>query len=320
MAALVAAVAPLFTFADPEVDESSGMAASSVTDDWFFTHNDSGDVARFFVVDRSGVTLATHTLPGVDAVDWEDMARGPDEQGRPSLWFGDIGDNDATRPAVTVYRVPEPDVDPSAPGSEIPTPPPARFELVYEDGPHDAETLLVHPTTGRLYVVTKSFFGLSVVYAAPHPLSAGAANRLERVAEVELQPTGSPGGPPQLGSIAQVAVTGGAVAPGGDRVVLRTYTDAHEWAVPGSDVAAALGAGPPPSVTPLPETEQGEAVTYSRDGTALLTTAEGSGAPVHVVPSALPEVTSPDTAAAVAGVGTAVLAVGASLGAALAAG
>ena len=68
----------LFTFSDERITESSGLVASSVSDEWFFTHNDSGDDARFYVVDRGGRTLATHTLPGVDASDWEDLARGPD--------------------------------------------------------------------------------------------------------------------------------------------------------------------------------------------------------------------------------------------------
>ena len=313
------AVAPLFTFADPAIDESSGAAASSVTDDWFFTHNDSGDRARFFVVDRQGTTLATYTLP-VDAVDWEDMARGPDEQGRSALWFGDIGDNEADRPSIVVYRVPEPEVDPDAVGAELSTPPPTRLELAYEDGPHDAETLLLHPVTGRLYVVTKSYFGPASVYAAPAPLRTDAVNRLEKVAELEIDPTGTPGGPSRLGSLAQVAVTGGAVAPAGDKVVLRTYTDAYEWVLAGDDLAGALASDRARSVTPLPATEQGEAIAYSRDGASLVTTAEGGGAPVYVLPSAIPPGSGPEPGAAVAGVGAAVLAVGAALGATLAAG
>jgi len=313
------AVAPLFSFADPAIDESSGVAASSVSDDWIFTHNDSGDEARFFAVDRQGDTLATWTLP-VEAVDWEDMARAPDEEGRSSLWFGDIGDNDAERPSVAVYRVPEPDVDPDAAGAELETPSPTRLELVYEDGPHDAETLLVHPVTGRLYVVTKSYFGAASVYAAPAPLRTDAVNRLEKVADVEIDPSGTPGGPGRLGALAQVAVTGGAVGPAGDKVVLRTYTDAYEWVVTGGDVAAALSSDAGRVATPLPETGQGEAITYSRDGASLVTTAEGRGAPVHAVPSAIVPGAGADPATAVAGVGAAVMAVGAALGAALAAG
>src|SRR5687767_9826648 len=83
----------LCRFRDPEVRESSGMSSSSRSGDYFFTHNDSGDEARLFAVNRSGETLAVFRVPGASNLDWEDMARGPDDQGRPALYLGDIGDN-----------------------------------------------------------------------------------------------------------------------------------------------------------------------------------------------------------------------------------
>ena len=74
----------LFTYRDPQIDESSGIAASSF-DDTFYTFNDSGDSARFFRVDADGDTVATYTLRGASNVDWEDMATGVDDTGRPVL-------------------------------------------------------------------------------------------------------------------------------------------------------------------------------------------------------------------------------------------
>src|SRR4051812_38520627 len=95
-----AAPTPLFTLRDPQIAESSGIAATSARDDVVFTHNDSGNTARFFAVDPYGCTIGVFTAPGVTATDWEDMARGP---GR-SLWLGDVGDNDATRDEIAVQR------------------------------------------------------------------------------------------------------------------------------------------------------------------------------------------------------------------------
>ena len=132
-----------FVLADPRIQESSGLVAAS-TPGIVFTHNDSGDEARFFAVATRGATLTTYVLPDVQARDWEDIARGPDEHGRSSLWLGDIGDNDAKRDnGLLVHRVAEP-----VPGeaAEVVTEPPTSFRLRYEDGPGDAETLLVHPT------------------------------------------------------------------------------------------------------------------------------------------------------------------------------
>ena len=249
------------------IEESSGVASSSVSDDWLFTHEDSGSDAQFMAVATDGRLLATYVLPDVQARDWEDMARGPDEQGRSSLWLGDIGDNSRTRDrGLLVHRVPEPEVDPARPGRTADLQP-VTFRLVYEDGPRDAEALLVHPRTGRLHVVSKELGRSAGVYAAPEVLDPGGPNTLRRVGEVAR-----PGG----GST--FVVTAGDIAPDGSRVALRGYGQLLEWPLDG-DVAAAL-AGEATS-TALPPTPQGEGLAYTRDGSAVLTTSEGEDAPVH---------------------------------------
>ena len=264
-----------FALQDPRITESSGLASSS-TPGIVFTHNDSGDEPRFFAVDDQGRTRTTYTLPIPQARDWEDMARGPDEQGRSSLWFGDIGDNNATRDlGLLVHRIPEP--EPTS-RETVTTEPPASFRLRYPDGPGDAEALLVHPRTGRLYVVTKPLAGPAKVYAAPEALDPDAPNELALVAEVDLEPTGTEGGP-GIGALAQLLVTAGDISPDGRHVALRTYTDVYEWPLQGDDVAAAFDQRP--TVTPLPPTRQGEGLAYTGDGTAVLVSTEGAAAPVH---------------------------------------
>lgn len=282
--AATAVLAPLPAL-PPELAESSGLATSSVSDDWFFTHEDSGSSAQFSAVSIDGRLLATYVLPGVQARDWEDMARGPDERGRSSLWLGDIGDNSAARElGLLVHRVPEPTPDLDRTGVEQSTPAPVSYRLRYDDGPKDAEALLVHPRTGRVLLVSKPIGGTPGLYAAPEALDPGGPNALQRVADVAgITATGTPGGP-GIGGVAQLLVTGGDISPDGTRVALRTYTDLYEWLIPGDDVAAAVQGEP--VVTPLPATFQGEAVAYTRDGAALLLTTEGVSAPVHVVPAA----------------------------------
>jgi hypothetical protein len=58
------------------------------------------------------------------------------------------------------------------PGATAVTEPAVRYDLQYEDGPHDAEALLIHPKTGHLFIVTKSLAGSSVM-----PLPARCARR-----------------------------------------------------------------------------------------------------------------------------------------------
>jgi len=279
-----------FTFTDPRIDESSGLATSS-SGELVYTHNDSGDEARFFAVGPDGETRTTYVLPGVQTRDWEGMARGPDEQGRSSLWLGDIGDNNGRRElGILVHRVREP-----APTEqeEVTTEPPTSFRLRYPDGPVDAEALLVHPRTGQLHVVSKPLAGAAQVYAAPSALDPAGPNLLELAGQARVEATGTPGGP-GIGGLANLLVTAGDIAPDGSRVALRTYTDVYEWAVRGDDIAAAFAGTP--TVTPLPPTEQGEGLAYAPDGRSVLVSTEGAASPVHRV--ALPVREDP---AAVAG-------------------
>jgi hypothetical protein len=236
----------LFQLEDPRIDESSGMAVSEVFSGVMYTHNDSGDTARFFAVGRHGRTKASYTLPTADARDWEDMSAGP----RHSLWFGDIGDNGVQRSYISVYRASEPS---QLGGGTLAS---RRYDLRYADGrPHNAEALLVHPTTGQVFIATKQHNG-AALYRAPLSLNTSGYNVLTRVASA----------PP--------IVTGGDFAPNGERLVLRTYADAY--------VYRAIGATP--RVIDLPV--HGESITFTRDGVSLLVGREGADAPVWKVPLA----------------------------------
>lgn len=276
----------VLTFADPAIDESSGLAVDPARPDVLFTHNDSGDVARFFAVGPDGRTLAAYRLPGVDAVDIEDMAVGPMTRGGPPMvWLADIGDNRGTRPSVALYVVPLPAV-PQRPVGTVRTPAPTVWRLSYPGGGRDAEALAVDPVDGRAFVVTKSPLGLSTVYAVPP-----GGGVLTEVGRLRFSLTGTPGGP--VGPVGQLAVTGASFSADGSRLVLRTYTDGYAWAVPGSDVAAALRR--PPVRFPLPEQRQGEGVAVTPDGRSVLLSSEGVHQPVLEVP--LPVATSSSAAA-----------------------
>jgi hypothetical protein len=266
-----AAPTPLFTFRDPQIAESSGIAATSARDDVVFTHNDSGDTARFFAVDHHGCTIGVFTAPGVTATDWEDMARGP---GR-SLWLGDIGDNNATRDEIAVQRFDEPAVGPSTDGSGCP--PAAEhavaatsYRLRFEDGPHDAETLLVDPRTSQVFIVTKGFTA-GALYAAPNPLKADDVNVLRKVADV-----GTP-----------AFATGGDIAPDGKSVAVRNYWEIDVRTIPEGNLAAAFTPNASVQRRDAPDSDkQGEGLGFTRTGRDLLTSSEGVSTPVFLIPSA----------------------------------
>ncbi|MCU1594466.1 MAG: hypothetical protein JWO12_1858 [Frankiales bacterium] len=253
------------TVADARITEASGLVASDLQPGVLFTHNDSGDSARFFALDTDCRDRGTFQLRGVRARDWEDIARGPGHV----LWLGDIGDNSARRTSIRVHRVAEPRAT-----SGTVTVSSSGFELRYPDGPHDAETLLADPLDGRLYLITKNRDGHDRLYAAPLPLSASAVNTMTALDAVTV-----PGFLP--------LTTAGDISPDGFRLVLRTYTNAWELPLPPLVAgrprlagAFARGLGTPVTVD---ATRQGESIAYSSDGRSLYTLPEGKEPPLTVL-------------------------------------
>ncbi|NUP09857.1 MAG: hypothetical protein HOW73_27740 [Polyangiaceae bacterium] len=245
--------------------EASGLAASSVHEGAFYAHNDSGDTARFFAFGADGSDLGTYDVAGANAIDWEDMSRGPCADPKKScLYFGDIGDNDTERKTYVVYRVEEPAT--LGPGTF--TVQSEAFTFRYPDGSHNAEALLVHPTTGVVYIVTKSA-SAAKIFAFPTPLDSKKTATLVELGEATV---------PDLIPL----VTGGDIHPSGTGVLLRTYTSI--WLYPiarGGTVEAALAAKP--CSLPTSVERQGETVAWTPSGDGYRSISEGSRQTVHGV-------------------------------------
>jgi hypothetical protein len=270
-----AAPKPLFQLSDPRLAEISGLAVGHRSPSVLYLQNDSGDSARFFALDaRTGVVRAECRVPGASNVDWEDLATGPDSAGTPSVWLADVGDNDAVRDEVDIYRVDEPIIGAAM---EFTTSAPQRWRLRYPDGPHDAESLVLDPVRHRLYVVTKALLGQSEVFAVPDAPDPARVQPMVQVASVRFGFTGTPGGPNAIG---QLTATGASMSADGSVLAIRTYTDAYLWPVPRSGVAAALRSSP--VRVALPAQPQGEGIAI--DGHSLLIDSEQAGSAVYSVP------------------------------------
>ncbi|MGY1742594.1 MULTISPECIES: hypothetical protein [unclassified Blastococcus] len=244
---------------DPGLTELSGLVVGA--DGTMLAINDGGDQVAVHVVDPTCRVTGVHTA-AVDPYDPEDLAVGGDG----TVWLADTGDNTGNRSTVALLAL-RPD------GST------AVYRLTYPDGPHDAEALLLAPD-GTPYIVTKEVLGSSDVYRPVAALEEAGTVGLVEVASVDLTLTGTPGGP--VGRAGQLLVTGGAVAADGSALALRTYTDAYVWPLAGSDVAGALAAEP--TRIALPESPQGEAISFSADGASLVVASEGLPSAVTVVP------------------------------------
>lgn len=234
---------------DARIDESSGVAIAAGAPDLFWTHNDSGGEPELYAVRSDGALVAAVRVGGASNRDWEDLAAGPCPQGR-CLYIGEIGDNEARRGEVAVYRVREP----AAIDAE--TPPAERFTFTYPGGPRDAEALFVLPD-GGLYVISKGRTSNIAVYRYPQPLREGAAVVLEHVVDLTR-------GPADLGD----QVTAADASPDGRRVAVRSYSQLMIFRT-----AELLAGAPPLSVIDLAALgqSQGEAVAIGNDGRIVLT-------------------------------------------------
>lgn len=227
-------------FPDKRFTEISGLARSLNFPGVLYLHNDSSGGPYVYAVDeRSCRTLATLEISGSRARDYEAIATGRDAKGRAVIWLGDIGDNLDSWPYVEILGIREPAVL----KSQILQ---ARtVRVTYPDRAHNAEALLASPKGPQLWIVTKQLAHGSL-YALPSP-----PTKRSKATQVQVE---------------DGLITDGAVSPQGDRYVLRTYFD------------ATLYSGLPPgrrlSTFDLPGQFQGEAITWTADGRALLVAGE----------------------------------------------
>jgi len=266
----------LATIKNRSIDESSGLVASRSMPGVYWTHNDSGDGPFIYAFDATGESRGVFRVTGAQARDWEDISIGPGpKRGKSYLYIGDTGDNNEVRPEVVVYRVAEPtltDADKESTKKQPRTTAAAEaFRLRYPDGKHDAETLLVHPVTGNLYIISKSLLRRPIVYEAVAPLLTGNVIVMTKVAELKV--------PSLLGG----ALTGGSVSPDGRHVALCDYLQGYELTLPASSKDFNEIWKQKMDAFSLGQREQGESITYRADGNALLATSEGKSPPLFQV-------------------------------------
>ncbi|HEY0765087.1 MAG TPA: hypothetical protein VGD61_22095 [Pyrinomonadaceae bacterium] len=258
---------------EKSINESSGLVASRTSPGVYWTHNDSGDGPFIYAFDTRGNSRGIFRVTGAQARDWEDIAAGPGPQNNKSyLYIGDIGDNNSVRDEVVVYRVAEPKLTVATgkltKANAAATEHADAIRLKYPDSKHDSEALLVHPTSGNIYIVSKVLIANPVVYEAAAPFTPGKVVTMRRIGEIRV--------PSLFGGV----VTGGSVSPDGRRVALCDYFQGYELVLPANsrdfnDIWKERMTG-----FDLGKRKQGESIAYRLDGKALLATSEGKKAPI----------------------------------------
>jgi hypothetical protein len=247
-----------------QLKETSGIAASRKNPDILWVHND-GPTRFVFAVHTSGKLAALVTFP-VETVDFEDIALGPGPKaGIDYIYVGDIGDNNSERREIRVMRFAEPQMS-EAHNGQIEVETVEVFRLTYPDKAHNAEALIVDPSNGDIFIVTKESRNAGL-YTCP-------ASRLEDKAVAKLK---------FVGTLGFSRVSGGAIARDGSRIILRREDQGWLWNR-GRRQSVVETLQTPPQKIPVRGDRQGrngEAVSFSADGRSYFTVSEGKNPVIY---------------------------------------
>ncbi len=245
----------------PQVNAASGMTASRANAGVLWAANDLGD-ERLFAFDTSGRHLGVYNLSTITCRDFEDITTGPGPQaGIRYLYVADTGDNSQVRSTVTVFRVAEPALSPTQSPVNVNLAAIDSINLRYPDGPHDAESLIVDPANGDMYIITKRD-ARSRIYYAPASASTTQVTTLQF-----------------LGELTWGGAISADISPDGDEILMLHINRAYYYSRPaGTSIAAALQSAP----TQIPYTPQqlGEGITFDHTGTHYYANSEGVNQPL----------------------------------------
>lgn len=251
-----------------DVTEASGLGASIRNPGILWVHNDSGDTARFFALDSQGHFLGQFLLDGVVAEDWEDLTVGPGPDPEKSyLYLGDVGDNLANRPFVSIVRIPEPEVPDSIPFSVVLSGA-ESFAVTYPDGQaRNCEAIAMDPVDGTLYLVDKTTDVTSTLFSVVLP-----AEVPEQPLAMEMVMADFPVG----------IATAADFSPEGSVFIVRSYWEAFAWVraeTPEGLEMMGTVVHKTPCKVPIAFDGLGETVAFSRDDTGYFSLSEGMGQP-----------------------------------------
>lgn len=254
------------------INESSGLACGRANKDTFWTHNDSGGKPQVYAFGPRGEELATVTVPGAQARDWEDLASFS-HGGQHFLLIADTGDNDAKRESYTLYVVPEPKLRGGTKPAELTATPAQTIRFRYEDGSHNCESAAVDPQTRAIYLVSKVPADSCKVYTVPWPAQKGKSTAVARAVATLNIPT----------------TTAMDISPDGRRAIVLTYGDAFEFTRGAKETWDQAFSRPPRQIK-MPPRAAGESICYGADGKTLYLTSEckdkssGNPSPLLEVP------------------------------------
>lgn len=251
---------------DERLTEISGIGVSSKSNDLLWTHNDSGDTSQLFLVHKTGVTLAVYNF-NKPVRDCEDMAIWYRNDGKAEIFIGDIGDNEAKRPYITIYRFLEPKVEKASLKGEISIDKVKQLKFKYPDGPRDAECLMVDPIDKKIYIISKREDSVGI-YSAP--LNSSSSQVITLTKELSLF---------FPGQRSAKWITAGDISANGKHILVKSYIAIYYWQRKENETLVNCLKRSAKALPYHPE-KQGEAICFTNDAQHYYTISEGKNPPI----------------------------------------
>lgn len=271
--------------------ENSAAAMSRVHPGVLYTINDSGNDAVLFALDTTGKTRGRWAVGNATNRDWETASIGPCVRGAAStpssttscLYIGDVGDNGAVRPVVTLYQLDEPNI---GPGMSEGTVQAEKMTFRYPDTPHDVESMYVGPD-GTVYLITKrplknaaGVLRPSLVFTLP----ASVWGTRDTVVATLIDSL-----PIVPGSAPRRTPSDAALSPDARTLAVRTYGQIFMFATDSMTGRVINSVSPTVCNIENVEKKGGEGITFIGNGPELLLTREGQNAPFLVLTCPAPQ-------------------------------
>ncbi len=234
-----------------DLNEASGIASSQINQHALWTHNDSGNSNYIYLLDESTAEIkATYRINGITNTDWEDIAVGDGKKtGEHYIYLADIGDNTTSREQVKIFVFTEPIFIESHRGKIMDYYPTIEIlQLTYPDGAHNAETIMLDPTTQDIYIVSK-YGERSIIYVARYP------HLTDSIICVR-----------QVGSFPFREVTAGNISADGKEVLMKNYEKIFYWNNSSSLPIWKLLSTEPQLAPYNPVEPQGEGICFNGSG------------------------------------------------------
>lgn len=230
---------------------ASGIAGSKSVPQTLWVEEDSGNPPQLYSLNYDGSIRKKVYIKGTANRDWEDIARSGD-----TLYVAETGDNNQVYTGYAIYKFAEPAADADTVYTF------KKISFKYPDGAHDAEALLVDPSTRDIYVITKRD-NPSRLYKIQFPYSTTTNIAV------------------MAGQLSFNGVVSAALSPDGKEILVKTYTNLYHYKTDGKSIEAALQSAP--AMLPYTAEPQGEAVTFAQDNSGFFTLSEkGLGSTVNL--------------------------------------